>query len=54
MKEMTLTHSEAFHFLEFRHEPMSMVNEHAVVVGMISDLNQVQEKIPSLLTRDLA
>src|SRR5215213_10017404 len=27
MKEMTLTHSEPFHFLEFRHGPMSMVNE---------------------------
>ncbi len=25
MKEMTLTHSEPFHFLEFRHGPMSMV-----------------------------
>ena len=24
MKEMTLTHSEPFHFLEFRHGPMSM------------------------------
>jgi glutamine---fructose-6-phosphate transaminase (isomerizing) len=43
MKEMTLTHSEPFHFLEFRHGPMSMVNERAVVVGMVSDLNYVQE-----------
>jgi glutamine---fructose-6-phosphate transaminase (isomerizing) len=43
IKEMTLTHSEPFHFLEFRHGPMSMVNENAVVVGMVSDLNQVQE-----------
>ncbi|MGZ9226146.1 MAG: SIS domain-containing protein, partial [Anaerolineales bacterium] len=33
MKEMTLTHSEPFHFLEFRHGPMSMVNENAVVIG---------------------
>ena len=37
MKEMTLTHSEPFHFLEFRHGPMSMVNEKAVVVGLISE-----------------
>ncbi len=43
MKEMTLTHSEPFHFLEFRHGPMSMVNENAVVVGMLSDANRVHE-----------
>lgn len=43
MKEMTLTHSEPFHFLEFRHGPMSMVNEHAVVVGMLSDANRAHE-----------
>jgi len=43
MKEMTLTHSEPFHFLEFRHGPMSMVNEKAVVVGMLSDANHVHE-----------
>ena len=39
MKEMTLTHSEPFHFLEFRHGPMSMVNEKTVVVGMLSERN---------------
>jgi glutamine---fructose-6-phosphate transaminase (isomerizing) len=44
MKEMTLTHSEPFHFLEFRHGPMSMVNEKAVVVGMLSDLNRPHEE----------
>jgi glucosamine--fructose-6-phosphate aminotransferase (isomerizing) len=43
MKEMTLTHSEPFHFLEFRHGPMSMVNENTVVVGMLSDANRVHE-----------
>ena len=43
MKEMTLTHSEPFHFLEFRHGPMSMVNENAVVVGMLSDTNRAHE-----------
>ena len=43
MKEMTLTHSEPFHFLEFRHGPMSMVNQNAVVVGMLSDMNRVHE-----------
>src|SRR5262245_29923959 len=43
LKEMTLTHSEPFHFLEFRHGPMSMVNGNAVVVGMLSDANRVKE-----------
>ncbi len=43
MKEMTLTHSEPFHFLEFRHGPMSMVNEQAVVLGMLSDVNRQHE-----------
>lgn len=43
MKEMTLTHSEPFHFLEFRHGPMSMVNQNAVLVGMLSDVNRVHE-----------
>lgn len=37
MKEMSLTNSEAFHFLEFRHGPMSMANEQALVVGLVSD-----------------
>jgi glucosamine--fructose-6-phosphate aminotransferase (isomerizing) len=44
MKEMTLTHSEAFHFLEFRHGPMSMVNKKAVVVGMLSEKNFSHEQ----------
>jgi glucosamine--fructose-6-phosphate aminotransferase (isomerizing) len=43
MKEMTLTHSEPFHFLEFRHGPMSMVNAWTVVVGMLSDANRPHE-----------
>lgn len=43
MKEMTLTHSEPFHFMEFRHGPMSMVNQQAVVAGMLSDANRVHE-----------
>ncbi|HLO33917.1 MAG TPA: SIS domain-containing protein, partial [Anaerolineales bacterium] len=44
MKEMTLTHSEPFHFLEFRHGPMSMVNEKAVVVGLLSESNLSHEQ----------
>lgn len=44
MKEMTLTHSEPFHFLEFRHGPMSMVNENTAVVGLVSESNFAHEK----------
>jgi glucosamine--fructose-6-phosphate aminotransferase (isomerizing) len=44
MKEMALTHSEAFHFLEFRHGPMSMVNGNTVVVGMLSESNARHEQ----------
>ncbi|MCY4018985.1 MAG: SIS domain-containing protein [Chloroflexi bacterium] len=36
MKEMSLSYSEAFHTLEFRHGPMSMAAENALVVGLIS------------------
>jgi len=37
MKEMSLSVSEAFHFMEFRHGPMSMVNSKTLVVGLLSD-----------------
>jgi glutamine---fructose-6-phosphate transaminase (isomerizing) len=59
MKEMTLTHSEPFHFLEFRHGPMSMVTDSAVVAGLLSEknfnhesavLSEMQAKGGSLLT----
>lgn len=43
MKEMTLSHSEPFHFLEFRHGPMSMVSPQALVVGMLSEVNRGHE-----------
>jgi glucosamine--fructose-6-phosphate aminotransferase (isomerizing) len=36
MKEMSLTHSEAYQFLEFRHGPMSMVNDRTLIVGFVS------------------
>lgn len=35
LKEMSLTFSEAYHFLEFRHGPMSMVNENSLMVGLL-------------------
>lgn len=43
MKEMSLTHSESFHFLEFRHGPISMAGPSALVVGLLSDANREHE-----------
>ncbi len=43
MKEMTLTHSEPFHFLEFRHGPMSMATDTAVVIGLLSEVKRAYE-----------
>ncbi|MDZ4764794.1 MAG: SIS domain-containing protein [Chloroflexota bacterium] len=43
MKEMSLSYSEAYHVLEFRHGPMSMVDERALVVGLLSDEAHAQE-----------
>jgi glucosamine--fructose-6-phosphate aminotransferase (isomerizing) len=37
LKEMSLTTSEAYHFLEFRHGPKSMVDEKTLVVGLVSE-----------------
>jgi glucosamine--fructose-6-phosphate aminotransferase (isomerizing) len=36
LKEMSLTASEAYHALEFRHGPMSMCDSSAVVVGLVT------------------
>jgi glucosamine--fructose-6-phosphate aminotransferase (isomerizing) len=45
MKEMSLSHAEAFHFLEFRHGPMSMVGPGSLVIGLMSDGAQPQELV---------
>jgi len=37
MKEMTLSHSEPFHTLEFRHGPRSMATAGSCVVGLLSE-----------------
>lgn len=36
MTEMSLTTAQAFHFLEFRHGPMSMVEPGAQIIGLLS------------------
>jgi len=43
MKEMSLSYAEAYHPLEFRHGPMSMVDEHTLVVGLLSDTGLAEE-----------
>ena len=43
MKEMSLTHSEPFHFMEFRHGPMSMVTPTTAIVGLVSETNRAHE-----------
>lgn len=43
MKEMSLSYSESFHFHEFRHGPMSMVDGHSLIIGMVSDSARAQQ-----------
>jgi glucosamine--fructose-6-phosphate aminotransferase (isomerizing) len=43
MKEMSLTVVEPFHFLEFRHGPMSMVTPQTLIVALLSDAARAQE-----------
>jgi glucosamine--fructose-6-phosphate aminotransferase (isomerizing) len=43
MKEMSLSHSEPFHFLEFRHGPKSMVTRSSFIVGLQSSINGPHE-----------
>jgi glucosamine--fructose-6-phosphate aminotransferase (isomerizing) len=43
MKEMTLTHTEPFHFLEFRHGPKSMLADSALMVGLLSQAEHTYE-----------
>lgn len=37
MKEMSLSYAEAYHFLEFRHGPMSMVDDRTLIVGLVAE-----------------
>lgn len=43
MKEMSLSYSEAYHTLEFRHGPMSMAGADSLVIGLISPKAARQE-----------
>jgi glutamine---fructose-6-phosphate transaminase (isomerizing) len=37
MKEMSLSYSEPFHFMEFRHGPQSMASTDTLIVGLVSE-----------------
>lgn len=43
MKEMSTSISEVFHFMEYRHGPMSMITGGSLVIGMISDARKEEE-----------
>jgi glucosamine--fructose-6-phosphate aminotransferase (isomerizing) len=45
MKEMGLCFSEPFHFMEFRHGPMSMVTPSTLLVGLRSEQNRDHEQV---------
>ncbi len=53
MKEMSLSYSEAYHVLEFRHGPKSMLDGSSLVIGLLTDA--VQERETAVLSdmRDL-
>lgn len=44
MSEMALTHSAAYHCLEYRHGPMSMVDERTLVVGLLGGTSVATER----------
>ena len=44
MKEMSLSHSEPFHFMEFRHGPKSMVTPSTLIIGLLSSVNGKHER----------
>ncbi len=44
MKEMSLSHSEPFRFMEFRHGPQSMANEQTLIVGLVGEQNEAYER----------
>ncbi len=43
MKEMSLSHSEPFHFMEFRHGPMSMVTPGTLLFALLSETQRDHE-----------
>jgi glucosamine--fructose-6-phosphate aminotransferase (isomerizing) len=50
MKEMSLTHSEPFHFLEFRHGPKSMVNPSSCLIGLQAQESNFEKAVLDEMT----
>jgi glucosamine--fructose-6-phosphate aminotransferase (isomerizing) len=44
MKEMSQTYAEAYHPMEFRHGPKSMVNEKTLVTGLLDERGYSEER----------
>ncbi len=44
IKEMAITDSETYHFLEFRHGPISIVGEGTLVIGLVAEASKEYEK----------
>ncbi len=44
LKEMSLSHCESFHFMEFRHGPKSMVTPTTLIVALVSQANRSPEQ----------
>lgn len=44
MKEMSLSESEPFHMLEFRHGPQSMARQGTLIVGLLSEAQRQHEE----------
>jgi glutamine---fructose-6-phosphate transaminase (isomerizing) len=53
MKEMSLSPSEAFHFMEFRHGPKSVAAPGTLIVGLVGDTAQDEERKVLEEMRDL-
>ncbi|HEY4721481.1 MAG TPA: SIS domain-containing protein, partial [Anaerolineae bacterium] len=53
MKEMSLSSSEAFHFMECRHGPKSVVAPGTLIVGLMSDAARAHEAAVLAEMRDL-
>ena len=45
LKEMSLSNTEAYHFMEFRHGPCSSLDPNTLVIGLISTKNKEHERL---------
>lgn len=53
MKEMSISHSEAYHVLEFRHGPKALVDDSALVVGLLGQRGLRHETTVLLETAEM-